>query len=154
MKNTNLVLFRLLKYSFRRIKLDNTIVFHKFAALHSSVVPHERTNVTTEAVVEALYSCRLIIATFLPVTLCFSRITMPKTLIVGNGKIIDSLNKKSIEKRKKTAIISIPCEEIVDHKAPTYVEEQPDTIDGRRVVELKVLGQQLCCVSCKEYVDN
>jgi hypothetical protein len=42
----------------------------------------------------------------------------------------------------------------VDRKAPTYVEEQPDIIDGRRVVPLKILGQQLWFVSCKEYMDN
>jgi hypothetical protein len=34
--------------------LDNTLVFHTLADLRSSVVPHERTKATTEALVEAL----------------------------------------------------------------------------------------------------
>jgi hypothetical protein len=52
---------------------DHHQFFHRLADLCSSVVPHERTNATTEALVDALYSCRLIVATFLFVTLCFSR---------------------------------------------------------------------------------
>jgi hypothetical protein len=63
---------RLLKYSLRRIKLYNTAVFHKLGALRSLVVPHGRTNATTEALVEVLYSCRLIIATFPFVTSSFN----------------------------------------------------------------------------------
>jgi hypothetical protein len=47
----------------------------------------------------------------------------------------------------------------VDHNAPTYVEEQPDIMDGRCIVGLKIVGQQLWCVSCKEtlslqYIEN
>jgi hypothetical protein len=38
----------------------------------------------------------------------------------------------------------------VDHNAPTYVEEQPDIMDGRRIVELKILSWQFWCDSCKE----
>jgi hypothetical protein len=89
--------FRLLKYSLRRINLDNIVVFHKLAALSSSVVPHERTNATTEALVEAFYCCKLIVATFLFVTLlCSSRITMPKAAYRWKGKI---MTKSTYEKR-------------------------------------------------------
>jgi hypothetical protein len=41
--------------------------------------------------------------------------------------------QKSGKTRRKT-VTSRPNDEIVDHNAPTYVEEQPDIIDGRRVV--------------------
>jgi hypothetical protein len=60
-----------LKYYSNRIKLDNTVVFYELAALRSSVVPHERTSATSGALVDALYSCKLIVATFLFVTFCF-----------------------------------------------------------------------------------
>jgi hypothetical protein len=76
----NLILFiPATEYSLRRIKLDKIVVFRKLAALCISEVPHERTNAATEAVVAALYSCRLIAAITLFVTLCFSLITMPKS---------------------------------------------------------------------------
>jgi hypothetical protein len=58
--------------------LDNTPVFHTLAALPSSVVPHERTNATAEALLGELCSCRLIVAAFVFVTFCFSCITMLK----------------------------------------------------------------------------
>jgi hypothetical protein len=60
---------------FEKIKLDSTVVL---AALRSSVVPHEWPNATTKALYGVLYSCRLIVATFLFVTLCFSCITILK----------------------------------------------------------------------------
>jgi hypothetical protein len=34
--------------------------------------------------------------------------------------------------------------------SPTYVQEQQDIADIRRIVELKILGRQFWCVSCKE----
>jgi hypothetical protein len=55
-----------------------SVVFCKLAALPSSVVPHEQTNTPTEALVDALYICRLIVATLLYVTLCFSCNKIPK----------------------------------------------------------------------------
>jgi hypothetical protein len=75
-------------YSLRRIKLDNATVFHKLAALRISVVPHERTNATTEALVDALYTCRLIAAAFLFVALCFSSIKMTRATYRWNGRIV------------------------------------------------------------------
>jgi hypothetical protein len=68
----------------RRIKLDNTVVFHKLAALDSAVVPHDQTNATTEALVDTSYSCKLIVATFLVVTLHFYASCRQKQLIIGN----------------------------------------------------------------------
>jgi hypothetical protein len=110
----NLILFisiTEIKYPLRRIKFGNTVVFHKLAALRSSVVPHERTNATTETVVDVLYNCKLIVATFLFVTLGFSFITMPKATYSWKGKIVTKITKekrlahqKSGEKRRKTAL--------------------------------------------------
>jgi hypothetical protein len=103
----------------RRIKLDNATIFHKLAALRISVVPHERTNATTEASVDALYTCRLIAAAFLFVALCFSRIEMPKASYRLKGRIVtisayeERLAQQKIgEKRRKTSITSTPSEEI------------------------------------------
>jgi hypothetical protein len=48
-----------MKYSLRRMELKNTVVFNKLAALISSVIPHKRTNATTVALVDSLYSCGL-----------------------------------------------------------------------------------------------
>jgi hypothetical protein len=68
----NLILpISVIEISLRRIKLDNAVVLHKLAEFRSSVVPHERTNATTEALVDVLYICRLIAVTFLFVTVCF-----------------------------------------------------------------------------------
>jgi hypothetical protein len=69
MKTMNLILFiSIIEILFKKITLDNTVVFHKLAALRSSVVPHERTNSTTEALVDALYCCGLIIVAHVSVT--------------------------------------------------------------------------------------
>jgi hypothetical protein len=89
-----------LKYPFRRNKRGITVVFHELAVLRNSVVPHERTNAITEALADAMYSCTLIVATFLFVTFCFSRIVIPKATCRWKGRIvtkcmrIDSLNRK------------------------------------------------------------
>jgi hypothetical protein len=77
-----------LKYPLRRTKLDNAVVFHKLAALRTLLAPHERTNATAEVLVDALYSCRLIVAAFLFVTLWFSRMAMPKATYRWKGKIV------------------------------------------------------------------
>jgi hypothetical protein len=83
--------------------LGNTVVFHKLAALRRSVVPHERTNATTEAIVDALYSCRLIVATFLfVVTLHFSRITMPTETYYWKGRIVTKSTYEKITVQQKT----------------------------------------------------
>jgi hypothetical protein len=91
--------YNFIKYSLRRIKLDNTVVSHKLAALPSSVVPHERTNATTEALVDALYSCGLPVATFLFVTLRLSCIEMPEAAYSCEGRIV---TKSTYEKRFAT----------------------------------------------------
>jgi hypothetical protein len=57
-------------------------------ALRSSVVPHEQTNATTEALVDALYSCRLTVATLLFVIFCFSRITLSEATYGWKRKIV------------------------------------------------------------------
>jgi hypothetical protein len=63
----------------------------------------------------------------------------------------DSIDRKVERKKRKTALISTPSEEI---------EEQSDIMGGRRIVELKItLDQQLWCVSYKEalfleYIEN
>jgi hypothetical protein len=75
-ENINFIDFRLLKYCLRIIKIDNNVLFHKLANLHSSLVPHERTNATTEALVDALYAL-----TFLLVTLCFSGVLCADSLL-------------------------------------------------------------------------
>jgi hypothetical protein len=74
----------------------------KLAALCSSVVPHERTNAATEALVDAFYNCtsRLIVATFLFVTLCLSRITMPNAAYRWKGRIV---TKSAYEKKTRLA---------------------------------------------------
>jgi tRNA A37 threonylcarbamoyladenosine biosynthesis protein TsaE len=46
--------FNFIHFDYWRIKLDNTVVFHKLAALLSSMVLHEWAKATTEAVVDAL----------------------------------------------------------------------------------------------------
>jgi hypothetical protein len=68
---------------------------------------------------------------------------MPKATYHGKGRTVtkSTCEKKlaqqnSGEKGRKTAITSTPSEEIVDHNALTYVEEQPDFMDERHVVEL------------------
>jgi hypothetical protein len=48
---------RLLKYSLRIIRFDNTEVLRKLPALRSSVVPRERPNATTEDLIDTLYIC-------------------------------------------------------------------------------------------------
>jgi hypothetical protein len=67
----------------RTIKLDNTVLFDKLAALRISAVLHEHTNVTTEALVDALYSCTLNRSYKSLGYSVLSRITMPMQLTVG-----------------------------------------------------------------------
>jgi hypothetical protein len=62
----------------------------------------------TEALVDALCSCRLIVPAFLFVALCFSRITMPKVSYRWKGNIMtnitydkDLLNRKVERKEEK-----------------------------------------------------
>jgi hypothetical protein len=96
MKNMNVILF----ISIVKL-LDNTVVFHKLAALRSSMVPHERTNATTEALVDELYNCRLTVDTFVFVTLCFSRIAMPKTTYLWKGRrVTKSTHEKRLAEQK------------------------------------------------------
>jgi hypothetical protein len=80
---------------------------------------------------------------------------MPEITYRCKGRIVTKITfekrlaqQKSGEKRRKTAITSIPSEEMMDHNALSYVEEQNIT-GGPRIVQLEILGQQLC-VSCKE----
>jgi hypothetical protein len=72
-----------LKYPLRRIELDSTVVFYKLAALCSSLAPQERTNAPTEALIDVLYSCRLIIATILMLHCVFHASRCQKQLIIG-----------------------------------------------------------------------
>jgi hypothetical protein len=107
MKTVNLILFILItEIPFEKIKLDNTVVFHKLAALSRSLVPHEQPNATTEALDGALYSFRVIVATYLFAALCFSRITIPKVTYCWKEKIVTKstyekrlAQQKSVEKR-------------------------------------------------------
>jgi hypothetical protein len=100
--------FRLLNCCLRRIELENTVVFYKLDCLRISVVQHERTNATNKALADNFYSCRLIVATFLSVTLCFSRVMMPKATYRWKGRIVtkvhmrrNSLNRKVERKEEK-----------------------------------------------------
>jgi hypothetical protein len=59
---------------------------------------------------------------------------------LGKGRIVtESTYEKSLaqqkngEKRRKHYLTSTPSEELVDHNAPTYVEEQLDVMDGWRI---------------------
>jgi hypothetical protein len=54
-------------------------------------------------------------------------------------------SRKVGEKRRNTAITPTSCEEIVDNNVPTYVENQPDIMDGWYIAEEKILGQQVWC---------
>jgi hypothetical protein len=79
--------------------------------------------------------------------MCFSRIKMPKAISHSKGRILTKsthekrlAQQKSGEKRRKRAITSTPSEEMVNQNAATYVEEQPDIMEGRRIVLVSSCG--------------
>jgi hypothetical protein len=92
MKSMIFILF----ISIIEILLGNTVVFYKLDALRSLVVPHEQTNVTTQALVDALYSCKSIVATFFFVALCSPRTMMPKATYRWKERTV---TKSTYEKR-------------------------------------------------------
>jgi hypothetical protein len=88
--------------------------------LSTSVVPHERTNATSEASVGVLYSCRLIVDTFLFVTLCFSSIAMPKATYSWKGKIVTESTYEKRLAQQKLAIVSATLRDSVVGIATSY----------------------------------
>lgn len=80
------------------------------------------------------------------------------------GKIVSKkvyekrLLQQNIGKKRKKVIIDEP-QQVHKNSIEEDDEEEISSLDGRRIVDLKFLGQQMWCVSCKEalsfeYIEN
>ncbi|GAB1867736.1 Mutator-like transposase domain-containing protein [Camponotus japonicus] len=80
------------------------------------------------------------------------------------GKIVSKkvyekrLLQQNIGKKRKKVIIDEPLQ-VHKNSIEEDDEEEISSLDGRRIVDLKFLGQQMWCVSCKEalsfeYIEN